>query len=175
MGLLEGKVAIVTGAGNGIGKLRALALAREGARVVVNDVGGTRDGSGAATTAADAVVEAIQAAGGEAPRQLRQRRDAEGARAHRRDRARRVRRARRADQQRRHPARQDAAQDGARRLWDAVIDVHLTGTFLCLQAAAKHEGARARRHASSTPRASPACSATSARPTTPPPKPASTA
>ena len=47
MGLLDGKVAIVTGAGGGIGRAEALLLAREGAKVLVNDVGGSRDGSGA--------------------------------------------------------------------------------------------------------------------------------
>ena len=62
----EGQVAIVTGAGNGLGKSHALELARRGAKVVVNDLGGARDGSGASLTAAEAVVEEIKAAGGEA-------------------------------------------------------------------------------------------------------------
>jgi NAD(P)-dependent dehydrogenase (short-subunit alcohol dehydrogenase family) len=65
-GLLEGKVAIVTGAGGGIGRAHALALAREGARVVVNDLGGDRHGGGKGSDAADRVVEEIAAAGGEA-------------------------------------------------------------------------------------------------------------
>jgi NAD(P)-dependent dehydrogenase (short-subunit alcohol dehydrogenase family) len=65
-GLLEGKVAIVTGAGGGIGRAHALALAREGARVVVNDLGGDRHGGGRGSEAADRVVEEIKAAGGEA-------------------------------------------------------------------------------------------------------------
>jgi len=64
MSLLEGKVAIVTGAGGGLGRCHALALAKEGAKVVVNDLGGARDGSGSATTPADKVVEEIKAAGG---------------------------------------------------------------------------------------------------------------
>jgi len=66
MGLLEGKVAIVTGAGGGIGREHALALAREGAAVVVNDLGGSRDGSGGGSAMADQVVEEIKQAGGEA-------------------------------------------------------------------------------------------------------------
>jgi NAD(P)-dependent dehydrogenase (short-subunit alcohol dehydrogenase family) len=66
MSLLEGKVAIVTGAGGGLGRCHALALAKEGAKVVVNDLGGARDGSGGAKTPADTVVEEIKAAGGSA-------------------------------------------------------------------------------------------------------------
>jgi len=67
MGLLDGKVVIVTGAGGGIGREHALSLASEGAAVVVNDLGGARDGSGAGGAAmADQVVEEIKAAGGEA-------------------------------------------------------------------------------------------------------------
>ena len=66
MGLLDGKVAIVTGAGGGIGREHALALAREGAALVINDLGGARDGSGGGKSMADAVAEEIVAAGGEA-------------------------------------------------------------------------------------------------------------
>jgi NAD(P)-dependent dehydrogenase (short-subunit alcohol dehydrogenase family) len=66
MGLLDGKCAIVTGAGGGIGREHALALAAEGAAVVVNDLGGARDGSGAGTSMADKVVAEIKARGGEA-------------------------------------------------------------------------------------------------------------
>jgi NAD(P)-dependent dehydrogenase (short-subunit alcohol dehydrogenase family) len=66
MGLLEGKVAIVTGAGRGLGREHALVLAKEGATVVVNDVGGSVHGSGADQTPAQEVVTTITAAGGTA-------------------------------------------------------------------------------------------------------------
>jgi len=62
----DGQVAIVTGAGGGLGKQHALELARRGAKVVVNDLGGSMDGSGGHSDAAKAVVEEIKAMGGEA-------------------------------------------------------------------------------------------------------------
>ena len=66
MGVLDGKVIIVTGAGGGIGREHALAMAKEGAAVVVNDLGGARDGTGAGNAMADQVVKEITEAGGEA-------------------------------------------------------------------------------------------------------------
>ena len=66
MGLLDGKVAIITGAGGGLGRTHALLFASEGAKIVVNDLGGARDGTGSGGAMADAVVGEIQAAGGEA-------------------------------------------------------------------------------------------------------------
>ena len=66
MGLLDGKVAIVTGAGRGIGREHALALAKEGAKIVVNDLGGSTAGEGEDQTPAQSVADEIKAAGGEA-------------------------------------------------------------------------------------------------------------
>ncbi len=64
--LCEGRVAIVTGAGRGIGREHALMLAAHGAKVIVNDLGGARDGTGASSGPADEVVAEIRKAGGEA-------------------------------------------------------------------------------------------------------------
>ncbi len=66
MGTLDGRVAIITGAGRGIGREHALFFANEGAKVVVNDLGGANDGSGADISPAQQVVDEIREAGGEA-------------------------------------------------------------------------------------------------------------
>jgi NAD(P)-dependent dehydrogenase (short-subunit alcohol dehydrogenase family) len=66
MGSLDGRVAIITGAGRGIGREHALFFAAEGAKVVVNDLGATNDGTGADISPAQSVVQEIQAMGGEA-------------------------------------------------------------------------------------------------------------
>jgi NAD(P)-dependent dehydrogenase (short-subunit alcohol dehydrogenase family) len=136
MALLEGKVAIITGSGGGIGRAEALLLAREGAAVLVNDVGGARDGSGESSRMADEVVAEIRAAGGTAAANYDSVTDPEGASAI-------IRGALDAF------GRVDILVNNAGILrdktllkmdiamWDAVIAVHLRGTFLCTQAAAK--------------------------------------
>jgi len=136
MGLLDDKVAIVTGAGNGIGRATALAFAREGARVVVNDVGAARDGSGEDASAAEAVVSEIRRAGGEAVASHDSVSKPDSAAAI-------VETALAAF------GGLDVLVNNAGILrdktllkmdldmWSAVLEVHLTGSFLCLQAAAR--------------------------------------
>jgi len=137
MALLKDKVAVVTGAGNGIGRATALLFAKEGAAVVVNDVGGPRDGSGSDRGAADVVVDEIEAAGGRATASYDSVASLEGAQ-------------RIIQTALDKFGKLDALINNAGILrdktllkmdlamWDAVIDVHLKGTFLCTQAAAAH-------------------------------------
>ena len=99
--LCRGRVVIVTGAGRGIGREHALAFAREGAKVVVNDLGVARDGTGGDHGPAQEVVDEIVAAGGEAVANTDDIADWDGARRLVADRDRHVRRPRRAREQRR--------------------------------------------------------------------------
>jgi NAD(P)-dependent dehydrogenase (short-subunit alcohol dehydrogenase family) len=135
MGLLQQKVAIVTGAGHGIGRATALLLAKEGARVVVNDVGGARDGTGNDESAAKQVVSEIKAAGGEAIANHETVASREGARA--------IVQAALTSfggldvfVNNAGIVRDKTLLKMDQAMWDAVIAVHLTGTFFCLQAAA---------------------------------------
>ena len=122
--LLEGKVAIVTGAGGGIGREHALTLAREGAKVVVNDLGSDRHGGGKGAEMADKTVEDIKASGGEASANYDSvtTRDRDE-RQHGRNNAGILR-----DKTLLNMSEQD---------FDLVLDVHLRGTFLCTQAVAR--------------------------------------
>jgi NAD(P)-dependent dehydrogenase (short-subunit alcohol dehydrogenase family)/acyl dehydratase/putative sterol carrier protein len=135
MKLLEGKVAIVTGAGGGLGRSHALALAAEGAKLVVNDPGVSRDGSGGAGgKMADAVVDEIRKAGGQAvasydsvadagDRIVKTAVDAFG----------------RVDILVNNAGilRDKTIHNMTDDMWDLVLAVHLRGTFLCTRAAAR--------------------------------------
>lgn len=129
-GMLAGKVAIVTGAGRGLGRSHALAMAHEGAKIVVNDLGTEWDGTGISKEPADEVVKEIKALGGDAVANSESVTDFNGAK-----------------------KLMDCAIDSFGRLdilvnnagflrdkmtfnmtkeeWDAIIGVHLTGTFNC--------------------------------------------
>src|ERR687892_881987 len=141
MGLLDGKVAIVTGAGRGIGREHSLALAQEGAVVLVNDLGGSAAGEGSDQTPAQQVADEISSAGGEAAAKYDNVADFRGAE---------------------NMVKQAVATFGKldvlvnnagilrdRMLvnmtedeWDAVINVHLKGTFGPAHFAAEHWRAR---------------------------------
>jgi NAD(P)-dependent dehydrogenase (short-subunit alcohol dehydrogenase family) len=135
--MLEGKVAVVTGAGRGIGRGEALLMARGGARVVVNDLGGGWDGTGADERPATHVVAEIREAGGEAEPHFGDVSEPEGARSL-------LQRA--LDRW----GRLDVVVNNAGILrdkmvfnmtvdeWDAVMKVHLRGHFLMTQAACAH-------------------------------------
>jgi NAD(P)-dependent dehydrogenase (short-subunit alcohol dehydrogenase family) len=141
--LCEGRVAIVTGAGRGIGREHALSLARHGARVVVNDLGGAVDGTGGDLTPAQQVVAEIEAMGGEAIADGESVSDFEGA-------ERLVQSAIDAFGDL-HVLVNNAGILRDRMLsnmteaeWDAVIDVHLKGTFAPSRHAVGYWRARAK-------------------------------
>lgn len=130
--LLEGKVAIVTGAGRGLGRGEAIYMAKEGAKVIVNDFGGGFDGTGGAQTPADEVVAEIKAAGGDAAANYESVADFQGAK-------------RIIDSAIEKFGKLNIVVNNAGILrdrmlfnmseeeWDAVIAVHLKGTFNCMR------------------------------------------
>lgn len=142
MGLLDEKVVVVTGAGHGIGRAHALLFAAEGASVVVNDVGGARDGTAAGERGpADAVVAEIKAAGGKAVASYDSVSTAEGAQAIV---ALGVEKFGRVDALVNNAGilRDKTFLKMDEEMWDAVLAVHLKGTFLVSQAFAKHAVSR---------------------------------
>ena len=110
----DNRVAIVTGAGNGLGRAHALLLASRGAKVVVNDPGGAVDGKGGDHAAADKVVAEIKAAGGQAVPNYDSVAEPEERRQHRQDRGRFLRHGRHRGQQCGRAARQDLPQHDGR-------------------------------------------------------------
>jgi NAD(P)-dependent dehydrogenase (short-subunit alcohol dehydrogenase family) len=137
MGLLDGKVAVVSGAGHGIGRGEALELAKEGAKVVVNDLGGSVAGEGADKRAAEDVAELIRSRGGEAVANHDDVSDWSGA-------------ANLVTQAVEVYGRLDVVVNNAgivrdkmlfsmtEQDWDAVLGVHLKGTFAVTHHAANH-------------------------------------
>lgn len=135
MGLLDGKVAIITGAGRGIGREHALAFAKEGAKVVVNDFGCARDGAGADESPAALVVKEIEQLGGVAAANFDSVATSSGAQNIIKTALDKF-------------GRVDILVNNAgilrdktmlkleEEMWDIVIAVHLKGTFLCAKAAA---------------------------------------
>lgn len=136
MGLFNGKVVIVTGAGNGLGRSHALAFAKEGAKVVVNDLGGDRSGSGVSNMAADKVVEEIKAAGGEAVSNYDSVATVEGAQ---RILWSALAKFNRVDVLVNNAGilRDKTMVNMTQAELDLVLDVHLRGTFFCSQAVAR--------------------------------------
>ncbi len=178
MGALDGRIAIITGAGRGIGREYALLFAAEGAKVVVNDLGGSLDGSGDDVSAAQQVVDEITAAGGEAVANHDDVTDWEGGKRLIDTAIDHLRRPARPGQQRRHPARPGAGQHdrggvGRRhpRPPEGSLRPHPPRRRVLARADQGRAGRSRRRW--STPRRPRGCSATPARPTTARPRPAS--
>ena len=134
MGLLDGKVAIVTGAGGGLGKSHALLLAKEGASVIVNDLGGAVDGSGEGSRVADQVVKEILEAGGKAAADYGSVTDAAEAEAMVKT---AVREFGKLDILINNAGilRDKSFKNMDADLWDPVIEVHLKGTYNATRAA----------------------------------------
>ena len=132
MGLLDGKVAIITGAGGGLGEAYAKLFAREGAAVVVNDLGGPRDGSGADVSMAQQVVNAIKAEGGRAVANGSDISTMAGGQSVFED---AIKNFGRADILVNNAGilRDETFAKASEENWDKVIRVHLKGTFCCTQ------------------------------------------
>ena len=134
MGLLDGKVTLVTGAGGGLGRTHALLAAEEGACVVVNDLGGARDGTGQSSSMADQVVQEIRDAGGKAVANYGNVAVEAEAMSMTQDAV-------------KHFGKLDfvianagilrdkSFKNMTNQMWDAVMDVHLRGTYLTVKAA----------------------------------------
>ncbi|MFP6683337.1 MAG: SDR family NAD(P)-dependent oxidoreductase [Polyangiaceae bacterium] len=136
MGQFDGQVAVITGAGGGIGRAEALLFAQEGARVVVNDLGGARDGQGSSDAPAEQVAAEIRELGGEAVASFDTVATREGAEAIV---AKGVSSFGRIDVLVNNAGilRDKTLLKMTDEMWQLVIDVHLRGTFLCTQAAAR--------------------------------------
>src|SRR5688572_30461656 len=137
MGILDGKVAIITGAGGGIGRSHALLFAKEGAKVVVNDLGGDRAGGGKGSEAADAVVGEIKAAGGDAVANYDSVATREGADALLWT---ALNKFGRADILVNNAGvlRDRAFLNMSDADWNTVFEVHMKGTYFCAQTMARH-------------------------------------
>ncbi len=132
--MLKNRVAVVTGAGNGLGRAEAIAMAAQGAKVVVNDLGTSHDGKGASSEAADRVVEQIKNAGGEAVANYDSVANEEGAK--------NIIQAAinnygRLDILINNAGiiRTDVVWDIKTEDWDAMVKTHLYGTFYCTRSA----------------------------------------
>ncbi|MCW5829528.1 MAG: SDR family NAD(P)-dependent oxidoreductase [Deltaproteobacteria bacterium] len=137
MNLLKGKTVAITGAGGGIGRAHALLAAKEGAQVVVNDLGGSRDGTGSGTTMAEKVCEEIRAMGGKAAANYGNVATAEGANSIVET---AVKEFGKLDAMICNAGilRDKSFKNMNDELWDPVMAVHLKGTYYCAKAAWMH-------------------------------------